>query len=157
MGRIALYFFAAALLLSFGCFSQPEIQSGNSSGRVLVVFYGANASVSAEKAQTEQARDRGLMFRASLGENDGMLFYFAQEQRYSFWMKNTFIPLEAIFLDSNLVVVDIMEMDPCTVQGFGDCPSYIPARSALYVLEVNQNFSSKHGISTGQQAMIRGS
>jgi uncharacterized membrane protein (UPF0127 family) len=75
------------------------------------------------------------MYRESLSDNDWMLFVFDKTWFYSFWMKNTLIPLAWIRLDSDLKIVDIINMDPCKVE---KCPSYKPQSEAQYVLEINQ-------------------
>jgi len=92
--------------------------------------------ITVEIANTGQERETGLMFRKSLCQDCGMLFVFEREGMYSFWMKNTFIPLDMVFIDANLTVVDVLYAVPCT----GDsCMSYTPAKEALYVLETNGN------------------
>jgi uncharacterized membrane protein (UPF0127 family) len=80
------------------------------------------------------------MFRETLPENAGMLFIFETEQTHSFRMKNTLIPLDMLRLDTNLQIVDIQTAAPCKTDS---CPSYIPAASAKYVLELNQEASKK--------------
>lgn len=89
-----------------------------------------------EMAKTEKEIQTGLMFRESLCPDCGMLFVFKEEGLYSFWMKNTLITLDMVFIDANLTVVDVLHAVPCT----GDvCESYTPGKKALYVLEVNGN------------------
>jgi len=75
------------------------------------------------------------MHRESMSDNDWMLFVFDKMWIYSFWMKNTLIPLAWIRLDSDLKIVDIIKMKPCKTE---QCPTYIPKSEALYVLEINQ-------------------
>jgi uncharacterized membrane protein (UPF0127 family) len=95
-----------------------------------------NEKIAVEIADTEQARQRGLMFRESLCDDCGMLFVFGEEGLHTFWMKNTFMPLDMVFIDAGLNVVDILHAVPCA----GDfCESYAPEKKALYVLEVNGN------------------
>jgi hypothetical protein len=80
------------------------------------------------------------MYRESLSENDWMLFIFEENWIHSFWMKNTLIPLAWIRLDSNLKIVDIIQMDPCKTE---QCPSYKPKSESQYVLEINQRLISE--------------
>lgn len=101
-----------------------------------------------ELAITPEERWRWLMFRENLAENAGMLFVFEKEDFYSFWMKNTLIPLDMIWLDENLKIVDILSAEPCKTE---NCPSYIPRGKAKYVLEVNQGLIWK----TAQNCAVR--
>ena len=88
-----------------------------------------------EIANTSESRQLWLMYRESLPDNNWMLFIFDKMWTYSFWMKNTLIPLAWIRLDSDLKIVDIIPMDPCVTE---QCPSYKPKSEAQYVLEINQ-------------------
>lgn len=88
-----------------------------------------------EIADTPLERQQGLMNRNFMPEHQGMLFVFEAEGLRSFWMKNTLIPLDMIWLDSNRKIVDIQTADPCRVE---NCPSYLGNAPAQYVLELNQ-------------------
>ncbi len=149
MRRGSFVFFLIISLLLLGCLSQ----------RVTVHFEGANVSVLAEKADTPETIGKGLMFRKELRENEGMLFYMGESAYHAFWMVNTKIPLEAIFIDRNLTIVDIQEMEPCADEGtenrMPNCTIYISQWPSYYVLEVNQNFSMLHGIREGDRIEIR--
>ncbi len=153
--RVLLPLFLAFLVFA-GCTGGPQAQ--RQLGREDVFFSPSNVSVSAEAARTPEQLDAGLMFRTSLGEKDGMFFYMNYSAYHAFWMVNTKIPLEAIFLDDNFTVVDIIEMDPCSDPGTptraSNCTIYLPKWPALYVLEVNQNFSSRYGIRDGDVARV---
>jgi len=94
-----------------------------------------NTCFNLEIANTPESRQLWLMYRESLSDSDWMLFVFEKPWTYSFWMKNTLIPLAWIRLDSNLKIVDIIQMDPCKID---ECPSYKPKSEAKYVLEINQ-------------------
>jgi uncharacterized membrane protein (UPF0127 family) len=96
-------------------------------------------------------RMKGLMGRDSLGADEGMLFIFDTPGMYAFWMLNTTIPLDAIFIAQNGSVVDIIQMAPCGINPL-NCPQYAPKAPALYVLEVNQGFAASHGIVIGSKA-----
>jgi len=94
-----------------------------------------NTCFNIEIAADNESRKLWLMYRESLWDNEWMLFIFDQIWTYSFWMKNTLIPLAWIRLDSDLKIVDIIQMDPCKTD---ECPSYKPKSEAKYVLEINQ-------------------
>jgi len=99
-----------------------------------------NTCFNLEIAEDNESRQLWLMYRESLSENDWMLFIFEENWIHSFWMKNTLIPLAWIRLDSNLKIVDIIQMDPCKTE---QCPSYKPKSESQYVLEINQRLISE--------------
>ncbi len=89
-----------------------------------------------ELARTDNERQEGLMHRDKLCDDCGMLFIFNEESRHDFWMKNTKIPLDMIFIDSDLKIVDILYAEPCAED---PCKSYVSNKNALYILETNGN------------------
>ena len=101
-----------------------------------------------EIADDTPEQERGLMFRKSLGPNSGMLFVYDDLAYRSFWMKNTFIPLDMIFLDNDLKIIDIKkDVQPCLQED--PCPSYSSTWPAKYVLEVNAGFTDQNSIQVG--------
>lgn len=102
-----------------------------------------NTCFSIEIAETPQERQIWLMHRKHLPEKSGMLFVFEQSSPYGFWMKNTLIPLDMIWIDQDQKIIDIQQAIPCTTD---PCPSYKPSWPALYVLELNSWISEKYGI-----------
>ncbi len=105
-----------------------------------------NAEVKAELADTPLKQMKGLMFRKSLPENSGMLFIFDKEDYYGFWMMNTSIPLDIIWINNDMEIVHIEKnVQPCGIL----CPVYKPNGKARYVLEVNSGFVDKHKIEVG--------
>lgn len=94
-----------------------------------------NICFNLEIADDEESRKLWLMNRESLSDNNWMLFVFENPWIYSFWMKNTLIPLAWIRIDSDLKIVDIIEMNPCNTE---KCEIYNPKSKAQYVLEINQ-------------------
>jgi len=95
-----------------------------------------------EIAKTPQKLKKGLMFRKDLKENQGMLFIFEKEDIYPFWMKNTLIPLDIIWLDSNKKIVYIEKnAQPCKENNV--CLTITPDKKAKYVLEVLGGVSQK--------------
>ena len=108
--------------------------------------------IHAELAQNPFARTRGLMFRKSLPADSGMLFVFPNEAIQSFWMKNTKIPLDLIFISVDDKIVDIKNnFLPCTVDS---CPVYQSVAPAKYVLEINAGEVEKEGINIGMSIKI---
>jgi uncharacterized membrane protein (UPF0127 family) len=111
---------------------------------------GEEVEVRVEIADTDPERQRGLMGRTALPEDQGMLFVFGGEQELSFWMRNTLIPLSIAYIDSEGRIVDIQDMKPLD----DDPPHYVSAEPARYALEVNQGFFEEHGIEVGDRAEL---
>lgn len=105
-----------------------------------------------EIADSPEEHSQGLMFRTSLPEDHGMLFIFEQPSLYAFWMKNTLIPLDMIFINENQQIADIQTAQPCTSD---PCPLYKPSQPVLYVLEVNAGFSERNNIKVGDKVEIK--
>jgi len=102
------------------------------------------AEVDAEIAKTEEQRERGLMYRKELGENEGMLFIMPYSGHHKFWMKNTLLSLDMIFIGEDMKIKGIIKNTiPESTDPLGISE---PSR---YVLEVNAGFSDNHGISKG--------
>ncbi len=112
------------LLLPVGC-SQPE------QGKVCFKDKCFNVEIVREGKKYSQ----GLMFRTRLGHDKGMLFISEKEENYGFWMKNTYIPLDIIWIDRAEAVVFIKEnAQPCKSD---PCPAFRPPKKTKYVLELN--------------------
>jgi len=114
---------------------------------------GSTVSVSVEIANNTATRMKGLMGRKSLGAEEGMLFVFDRPGKHSFWMMNTTIPLDAIFIAENGSVVDIIAMQPCG-WNVTNCPTYAPKTEAKYVLEVNPGFAARNRIVVGKGKLL---
>ncbi len=111
------------------------------------VIFPDNFVVSLEIAADDEMRQQGLMFRDHIDPGRGMLFVFPRDDVFSFWMKNTRIPLDMIWIDANKRIVGMREnVPPCHVE---DCPSYGPGVVARYVLEVGGGEAAKHRLKTG--------
>jgi hypothetical protein len=119
--------------------------------RAKIVVTGANVELDVEVAEDDRSRARGLMYRRSMGEGEGMLFVFEQRRAHRFWMKNTCIPLDMLFIDRDGLIVGIEENVPTlNIQHYRvDCPS-------LYVLEVNAGWSRRHGVKAGDVVQLEG-
>jgi|GEM_PF-417270 len=112
-----------------------ELQMPNRSGFV---------TLTAELADTESKKERGLMFRQSLPENSGMLFIFDPPAQAAFWMKNTRIPLSIAFIDNQGRILEIRSMKP-----FDETLIWSVSNAVAYALEVNEGWFDRHGIQIG--------
>lgn len=107
-----------------------------------------------EVVADDEQRAQGLMFRDHLRPNSGMLFIFPEDGEYAFWMKNTLIPLDMLWLDVNRTIVHVKhDVPPCKVD---DCPSYPPGIRARYVLELAAGEAKKHGLKVGDRLIFAG-
>ncbi|HEX4208882.1 MAG TPA: DUF192 domain-containing protein [Candidatus Binataceae bacterium] len=141
----ALAAIASILCLALtACAQGPHVEIVAPDGTV-------RADVAAEIAATPQERETGLMYRSHLGADDGMIFLFTHPQPLQFWMKNTEIPLDMIFANSNRQVVGIVERaEPYSEQLLS------AGGDSQYVLEVNGGFCARHGIKAGDHLRFRG-
>ncbi|MDP1729460.1 MAG: DUF192 domain-containing protein [archaeon] len=100
--------------------------------------------ITAKIADNPMTREQGLMNLASMPEDSGMLFIFDDLNQYDgFWMKDTHIPLDIIFIDDEDKVTEILQAMPCVVM---PCETYIPKQKTFRVLEVNKGLSDKVGL-----------
>lgn len=112
---------------------------------------GRSLSVRLEVMRTPEELARGLMFRKSLGQDEGMLFVFAESEDHSFWMKNTLIPLDMIFVDARGTVVGIVERaEPLTTT------ARTVGAPSRFVVEVNGGWCAAHGVSRGDRVTLEG-
>ena len=130
----------------------PEGGSAGSNAPVFtkegeVVFISGGAAIKkidVEVADNEADRNRGLMYRPYMPDSVGMLFIFEQSEPQSFWMKNTIIPLDILYVNENKEIVYIHKnTTPYSEQSL---PSY---ENAQYVVEVNGGFTDRYGIKVG--------
>ncbi len=138
-------------------FTGPQQTTGNSTTQYGPVFKNEGQLVFLKKgtgqtitviniqiADNDQERAEGLMWRASMPEDDGMLFIFDEQQILTFWMKNTYIPLDMVFADKTGKIVmihpDAIPLSEASITS--DQP-------AKYVVEVNGGFCARYGIRDG--------
>ena len=107
--------------------------------------------IEVELAQTKEQWAHGLMLREALDKDKGMLFIFPDSEERSFWMKNTLIPLDIIFIDSSQRILNIEEAEPCKKES---CILYKSTGNAKYVLEINRGFAAKKGIKKGDRVVL---
>lgn len=109
--------------------------------------------IQVEVVQKEEDLRRGLQGRASLDSNSGMLFVFPESRRQGFWMKDTLIPLDMIWMDySRRVVYTAQRVPPCL---HDPCRTYTPDEEAMYVLEVNAGYAEILGIKEGTRCEFK--
>lgn len=103
--------------------------------------------IRAEAARTPEEHARGLMFRPALEEDQGMLFFLDGARPHPFWMKNTMIPLDIIWMDGSKTIIHIeFQTPPCKAD---PCPTYGPSSPSHYVLEVKGGVARNKGLKPG--------
>lgn len=111
------------------------------------VVLPSGAVYKVELARTPEEQAQGLMFRESLPEKTGMLFLFGEPAPHKFWMKNTMIPLDMIWIDgAGRVLFVSANTPPCKAD---PCPDYGPEVPALSVLEIAGGMAEKEKITMG--------
>ncbi len=127
------------LLLLISCSAVPSVKFDN----------GTEFSV--EIARTPEEKQKGLMFRESLSDDSGMLFVFENDAPRTFWMKNTLITLDMIFIDESMKIVEIKaDVPPCEED---PCPTYT-SKPAKYVLEINGGVAEQNKIVVNSSAVL---
>ena len=99
--------------------------------------------IQAEVADTDATRQRGLMMRNQMANNEGMIFDFGEPAAVCMWMKNTLIPLSVAFIDANGQIVNIEDMQPQTLE------SHCAKKAVRYALEMNQGWFKQKNIQAG--------
>ena len=126
----------------------------NSSRKYKIYLFtesGKKVGLNVEVAKNPPEREKGLMFRNSLGEYDGMLFVFDEEEYLNFWMKNTFIPLDIAYISKKGIINEIYYMAPVDISKI-----YNSKNRAMYALEVNAGWFEKHKIKIGSKIDFNG-
>ncbi len=143
VGMLAVVLFTACAQSA----SSQDLNKPNPKLKTVDLKIGS-AVVKAEVALTEIERNRGLMYRTSLRDGEGMLFVFDYDQQVSFWMKNTKLPLSLAYILSDGTIVQILDLVPFSEE---PRPS---SRSVRYALEVPQGWFSRAGIKVGDRVQI---
>jgi uncharacterized membrane protein (UPF0127 family) len=125
--------------------SPPELPKA----RIVFSEAPGQPSIEVELATSQEVRSRGLMYRRSMANDAGMLFVWNDDRPRSFWMHNTCIPLDMLFIDREGYIVGILEQVPTMNDQSRRNPC--PARQ---VLEVNAGYCRRHGIRAGQRLDI---
>ena len=145
---------AAALALGLagagaGCSHRAELHPAASDAAQKHELQVAGRTVTVELATTQSQRDLGLMHRTHLDSDAGMLFIFKDDQPRTFWMRNTFIPLDIVFLDADGTVQNVAHGEPLV-----ETPGVNSLRAARMVLELNAGWSQEHGLKPGDKIAI---
>lgn len=123
-----------------------------SDSRLLPIRTPSGITIEAEIADTPIKRATGLMYRERLDKDHGMLFVFGQPSPWTFWMKNTKISLDLIWLDEKKRVVHIERQVPICTKTDDSCPQYPPNSSdAIYVLEIAGGTVERYKIEKGSK------
>ena len=142
-----VFFIMLGLLLAAACSTNVD----TSRASVSFATSSGESEVLVEVAQTPLELQQGLMYRESLDENSGMIFLFDNDHVRTFWMKNTLIPLDMIFVHSNGTIVKIHTAQPCSAD---PCATYSSEEPAQYVIEVNAGHAALNNITVGSQVEL---
>jgi uncharacterized membrane protein (UPF0127 family) len=112
----------------------------------------AGQVIQLEVAQTPQQQEIGLMNRTTLADDHGMLFQFSELQAVSFWMKNTLIPLDIVFLRDGVVKAIALNVPPCTSD---PCPVYGSGTQINQVIELRGKRTTELGLKVGDRVTIQ--
>ncbi len=123
-----------------------------SDSRLIPIRTPSGVTIQAEIADTPQKRATGLMFRDQLKKDHGMLFFFDEPRAWTFWMKNTRIALDLIWLDGAKRVVHIERSVPICTRTDDSCPQYRPnSEDAMFVLEITGGTAEGYKIEKGSK------
>lgn len=108
-------------------------------------------TITVEVADSDRNRQRGLMFRTKMADDHGMIFTFDEKDNHTFWMHNTCIPLDMLYIDDDGMIVGIEENTPTMSDD-----TFEVGCDSKYVLEVNAGWTRAHGVMAGQKAKLEG-
>ena len=135
--KTALVLAAALFLAALPSLAEVTFRTAS----VKVASHPLKVEVAADEAQ----RMQGLMFRKQLGREEGMLFIFEEPAYHSMWMKNTLIPLSVAFVDKDGVILNILDMEPQTLD------SHMAAGPAVYAIETNKGWFAAKKVKAGDK------
>jgi hypothetical protein len=129
------------------CPADPD--KGGPKLRVMTLALEGGNKLEVELARSGSETMRGLMYRTQMPEDHGMLFRMGERTEHSFWMRNTCIPLDMMFIEDDGLIVGIVENVPV----LNEKPRGVACLSS-WVLEVNAGWSRRHGVKPGQKVII---
>jgi hypothetical protein len=121
-----------------------------------IVVHAPKADLTLETARTEAAREQGLMDRGVLSPHTGMLFVFERDERVDFWMKDTLVPLDMIFIEGDGTVRRVFSNVPVVAPTLPDEQIPREGAPAKYVIELPAGEASADGIVEGVKLDLRG-
>jgi uncharacterized protein len=142
-----------ALLVSFPCCTQAG-DTPNKPGLIPITLPGGTI-IHAELADTPLKRAEGLMYREQLAGDRGMLFTFSQPEAWVFWMKNTKIPLDLIWMNEKKQIIHMEQNVPICTRTDDSCPQYRPNEGAIYVLELAAGRAESLKLQRGSKLQFR--
>ncbi len=137
-----------ALILALA--SSPQADEG-----LISIQLPGGAVIHAELADTIKKRAQGLMHREHLAKDRGMLFTFDQAQPWTFWMKNTKISLDIIWMNEKKQIIHIARNVPICTRTDDGCPQYQPNGPATYVLELGGGEAERLKLENGSKLQFR--
>jgi uncharacterized membrane protein (UPF0127 family) len=146
---------AGIILLMAAVFTGFALLGVNDQPRAVFQTGSLDSAVNLEIANSSAERSKGLMNRESLCSSCGMLFIFPDSEYRAFWMKNTSIPLDIIFISEDREVINVEQADPEPNTADENLTRYRSDAPARYVIEVNQGFAEEKGIREGTEVEFR--
>jgi uncharacterized membrane protein (UPF0127 family) len=143
--KFLVLFLGLSWLIATTVTDHAQTAAPNQAPAVITLHLG-KATLNAEIAATPAQRERGLMFREKLADNDGMMFLMPSIAPATFWMKNTLIPLSVAFLDRNGIILEIHDMKP-----LDESITASESKQVAYALETNVHWFALNGIKPGDK------
>lgn len=125
---------------------EPVSEAKRTNARVVITTPRGDVGVHVEVVKSWTYLEQGLMYRTAMAADDGMLFLMGEERDWTFWMKNTLIPLDMIFITKDMTVAGVVQnAEPQTLK------LRAVGALSLYVLEVNGGYAASHGVFAGER------
>ena len=151
--------FSLMLMLAFACTQRSApapatTATATTDAAAPRIILPDHSAIIVEVASDDATREQGLMYRDHMAEDRGMIFLFPQAGEYPFWMKNTLIPLDMIWMDADHRIVHIaLDVPPCKAD---PCTNYPPNAKASSVLELAAGVAAKHHLKDGDVLRFEG-
>ena len=149
--QVIVLFIVFGLILSTSGITGSTKIPNFSKGKLKIYDGDKELIIPIEIANRPELWSFGLMFRDDIPWEYGMLFIFPSEESGGFWMKNTYIPLDIAFIDSDKTIFNIQRMLPCNDD---NCPVYYSPKPYRYALEVKAGFFERFGFKEGSKIKV---